>query len=161
MIALPQLAMGDDRVPLATGADRLPRVAAQTVVTRSNLDRNEACVGACTAAETVLREIPNPVDRVGLEDALGRVFSAFDMTDWVSGSSLLRPIGFGVLLRSGLLEATADACLRFAWQAPLSTWGGLPVGPNLRRAFETVLGRPMMQMYKEAVKEDDRNKIHV
>ena len=61
---------------LATRDDRLLRVVAQTVVTSGDLDWNEAAV---------LREMPNPVDRAGLEDALGRVFSAFDMTDWVSG----------------------------------------------------------------------------
>ena len=115
---------------------------------------------ACTAAAAVLREIPNPVDRVGLKDALGRVFSVFDMTDWVSGLSLLRPIGFGVLLRSGLLEATVDVGLSFAWQAQLSTWGGVPHGPNLLRLYRTVLGRLMMKMYKAVVKEDDTNEMH-
>jgi hypothetical protein len=65
-------------------------------------------MGACNAAAAVLREMLNPVNHVGLKDALGRVFSAFDMTDWLSGLLLLHPIGFGVLLRSGLLEATAD-----------------------------------------------------
>ena len=59
---------------LATRDDRLPRVVAQTVVTSADLDRNEACMGACTAAAAVLREIPSPVDRVGLKDALERVF---------------------------------------------------------------------------------------
>ena len=149
------------RRQLATRDASLPRVVAQTVVTPADLDRNEACMGACTAAGAVLREMPNPVDRDGLEDALGRVFCAFDMTDWVSGLSLLRPIGFGVLLRSGLLEATADVCLRFARQAQLSTWGGLQVGPNLLRVYGTVLWRSMMQRYKEAVEEDDTNKMHV
>ena len=52
-------------------------------------------------------------------------------------------------------------CLRFAWQAQLSTWGGLPVGPNLLRAYGTVLGQSMMQMYREAVEEDDTNEMHV
>ena len=151
MIACLQLATGDGRDPLVTGADRLPRVVAQTVVTRSNLGRNEACVGECTAAAAVLREIPNPVDRVGLEDALGRVFSVFNMMDWVSGSSLLRPIGFGVLLWSGLLKAIADVCLWFAWQSQPSTCGSFPVGPNLLRLYRTVLGWRMMQMYKAAV----------
>ena len=138
----------------------LPRVVAQTMVFPANLDRNEACMDACTAAAAVFREIPNPVDRVGLEVALGRVFSAFDMTDWVSGLSLLRPIGFGVLLRSGLLEATVDVGLRFARQAQLSTWGGVPHGPNLLRLYRTMLGRSMVQMYKAAVEEDDTNKMH-
>ena len=90
------------RRQLAMREETLLRVVAQTVVTSANLDRNEACMGACTAAAAVLKKMPNPVDRVGLEDALGRVFSAFDMTDWVSGLLLLRPIGFGVLLRSSV-----------------------------------------------------------
>ena len=128
------------RLQLATGDASLPRVVAQTVVTPANLDRNEACMGACTAAVEVLREMPNPVDRDGLEDALGRVFCAFDMTDWVSGLSLLRPIGFGVLLRSILLKATADVCLRFARKAQLSTWGGFPAGPNLLCVMGLCLG---------------------
>jgi hypothetical protein len=81
---------------IATRDDRLPRVVAQTVVTNADLDWNEACMGACTAAGAVLREMPNPIERDGLEDALGRVFSAFDMTDWVYGLSLLLSIGFGV-----------------------------------------------------------------
>ena len=65
-------------------------------------------MGACTAAAAVLSEMPNPVDRVGLGDALGKSFSVFNMRDWVSGLLLLRPIGFGVLFWSGLLKATAD-----------------------------------------------------
>ena len=131
---------------LGTRDDRLPSVVAQLVVTSGNLDQNEACMDACTAAAAVLRKMPSPIDRVGLEDALGRVFSEFDMTDWMSGLLLLHPIGFGVLLWSGLLKATADVCLWFARQAQLSTWGGLPVGPNLLRVYGTVLGRSMMQM---------------
>ena len=74
---------------------------------------------------------------------------------------LLRPIGFGVLLWSGLLEATADVCLWFARQAQLSTYGGFQVGPNLLRVYRTVLGRAMMEMYKEAVWEDENIAMHV
>jgi hypothetical protein len=133
---------------------------AQTVVTSGNLDWNEACMGACTAAAAVLREMLNPVDHVGLKDALGRVFVAFDMTDWESGLMLLCPIGFGVLLWSGLLKATVDVGLRFAWKAQLSTWCDVPHGRNLLQLYRTVLGRSMMQMYKAAVEEDDTHKIH-
>ena len=88
----------------------------------------------------------NLVDRVVLEGALGKAFSAFDMTDWGSRLLLFRPIGFGVLLRSSLLKATAGVCLRFSQQAQLLKWEGLGCGPNLRRVFETVFGRSMMQM---------------
>ena len=69
------------RRQLATRDASYPRFVAQTVVPSADLDRNEACMGACSAAAAVLNEIPNPVNRVGLEDALGKVFSAFDMTD--------------------------------------------------------------------------------
>jgi hypothetical protein len=48
---------------LATRDASLRRVVAQTVVTPADLDRNEACMGACTTAGAVLREMPNPVDR--------------------------------------------------------------------------------------------------
>ena len=149
------------RPKLATGAASLPRVVAQTVVTPANLDWNEACVGACTNAAAVLKGILNPVLRDVLEDALGRVFSAFDMTDWESGLLLLRPVGFGVLLSSGLLEATVDVGLRFARTAQLSTWGSVPHGPYLLRLYRTVLGSNMMQMYKEAVEADDTHEMHV
>ena len=115
------------RLQLATRDARLPRVVAQTVVTSANLDRNEACTGDCAAAAAVLSEMPNPVDRVSLEDALGKAFSAFNMVDWGSRLLLLRRIGFGVLLQSCLLEATADVCLCFAQLAQLSTWEGLGV----------------------------------
>ena len=94
---------------LATRDAGLPKVVAQTVVNNADLDRNEACMAAFTAAVAVLSEIPRPIDRVVLEDALGKALSAFDMTDWGSRLLLLRPIGFGVLLRSGSLQATADA----------------------------------------------------
>ena len=104
------------RRQLATRDDSLSRVVAQTVVTNANLDRNEACMAACTTAAEVISEIPRPINCVVLEDALGKALSAFDMTDWGSCLLLLRPIGFGVLLRSGLLEATAGVCLRFSQQ---------------------------------------------
>ena len=129
---------------LARRDDRLSRVVAQTVVTSGNLDRNEACMDACTAAAAMLREMAIPVNRVDLEDAFGRVFSAFNLTVWVSSLLLLRPIGFGVLLRSGLLKATADVCLWFALQARLLTWGGVQVEQNLLHVYRTVLGRLMM-----------------
>ena len=35
---------------IATGDASLPKVVAQTVVTSGDLDWNEACMGACTAA---------------------------------------------------------------------------------------------------------------
>jgi hypothetical protein len=55
-------------------------------------------MAACTSAAAVLSEIPNPADRVVLEDALGKAFSAYDMTDWWFLLLLLLLIGFGVLL---------------------------------------------------------------
>ena len=86
------------RRKLATRDASLPRVVAQTVVTNADLGRNEACMAACTSAAAVLSEIPNPADRVVLEDALGKAFSAYDMTDWWFLLLLLLLIGFGVLL---------------------------------------------------------------
>ena len=50
---------------------------------------------------------------------LGQAFASIDQTDWESRVLLFRPLGFGVLLRYGLLEATADVSLCFAWQARL------------------------------------------
>ena len=131
------------------------------VVTQDNLDQNKARMGACTNAATVLKEIPNPVVRDVLEDALGRVFFAFNMTDWESGSILLRPIGFGVLLGSGLREAAVNVGLWFARTAQVLTWGSAPHGPHALRLYRTVLGRLMMQMYKKAVREGDTHELHV
>ena len=87
---------------------------APTAVTGVDVERNEACVPACTAAAAMLRYIPDPVDGKVLEGALGQSFAAPDQTDWESRVLLFRPLGFGVLLRSGLLKATADVSLRFA-----------------------------------------------
>ena len=104
---------------------------APSAVTAVDVERNEACVPACTAAVVMLRYIPDPVDGEVLEGALGQAFAALDQTDWESRVLLFRPLGFGVLLRSGLLEATADVSLCFARQAQLLTWGRLQCGPNL------------------------------
>ena len=66
---------------LETRDASLPRVVSQKVVTNANLDCNEACMAAWTADTAVLSEIPNPLDCVVLKAALGRAFSAFDVTD--------------------------------------------------------------------------------
>ena len=79
----------------------------------------------------MLHNISDPVDVEVLEDVLEQAFAALDQTEWESRVLLFRPLGFGVLLRSGLLQVTANVSLRFAWQAQLSTWGSLQCGPNL------------------------------
>ena len=92
--------------------------AAPTAVTAVDVKRNVACVPACTAAAAMLGYIPDPVDGEVLEGALGQAFfAALDQTDWESRVLLFRPLGFGVLLWSGLLKATADVSLCFARQA--------------------------------------------
>ena len=122
------------RLQLATGDARLPSVErprAPTAVTAAVVERNEACAPACTADAAMLRNITDPVDGEVLEGALGQAFVALDQTDWESHVLLFRPLGFGVLLRSGLLQATADVSLRFAWKAKPFTLGGVQCGPNL------------------------------
>ena len=97
-----------------------------------------------------------------LEGALGQAFASLDQTYWKSHVLLFRPLGFGVMLRSGLLQATADVSLRFARQAKPFTWGGVQCELNLRRVFEAVLDKSMMQEYKRVVeKEGDLSGIDV
>ena len=113
------------RRQLATRDSRLPSVVApvaSTAITAVDVERNEACVTACTAAAAMLRNISDPVDGEVLEGALGKPFAALDQMDWESRVLLFRPLGFGVLLWSGLLEATTNVSLRFARKAQLSTW---------------------------------------
>ena len=105
---------------LATRDACLPSVErprAPTAITAANVKRNEACAPACTAAAAMLHSILDPVDGEVLEGALGQAFVALDQTDWESDELLIRPLGFWVLLRSGLLQATADVSLCFARQA--------------------------------------------
>ena len=115
------------RQQLATRDSCLPWVVAPvapTAITAANVERNEACVPVCTAAAAMLRYIPDPVDGEVLEGALGQIFAALDQTDWES-HVLFCPLGFGVLLWSGFLEATDNVSLQFARQAQLLTWGRL------------------------------------
>ena len=93
----------------------------------------------CTAAAAVLRGISDVDDGEVLEGALGHAFAALDQTDWDSSMSLFCSLGFRVLLWSGLLKATTNVSLRFAWQAQLSRWGSLQCGPNMRCVFDAVL----------------------
>ena len=125
MIFRRQLATRDACLPLGE------RPRAPTAITAADAKRNEACAPACTAAAVILFSITDPVDGEVLEGALGQAFIALDQTDWKSHVLLLRPLGFGVLLQSGLLQVTADVSLRFAWQAVPFTWGGVQCGPNL------------------------------
>ena len=118
---------------------------APTAITAADVEWNEACVPACTAAAAMLHNITDPVDGEVLEGALGRAFAALDQTDWDARETLFCPLGFGVLLRTELLKATADVSLRTARQANLSTYGRLQCGPHLRRLFESVLGKKMMR----------------
>ena len=90
---------------------------APTAVTAVDVERNEACVPACTAVTAMLCSISDPVDSEVLEGTLGQAFVALDQTDWKSHVLLYRPLGFGVLLWSGFLQETADVSLRFARQA--------------------------------------------
>ena len=142
------------REQLATRDGRLPCVTVPRAVTVAEVERNEACAPVCTAAAVILRRIADPVDGEVLEGALGQAFIALDQTDWMSHLWLLRPLGFGLLLRSGLLQATADVCLRFARQSVSFTWGGVECGPKLRRAFDVLLGKSMMREYKRVVKKE-------
>ena len=81
----------------------------------------------CTAAVAMLHNISDPVDGEVLEDALGQAFVALYLVDWKSHVLLFRPFGFGVLLWSGSLQATADVILCFAGKAVPFTWGGCSV----------------------------------
>ena len=47
-----------------------------------------------------------------LEGALGQAFTSFGGTDWEAHAALFFPLGFGVLLWSGLLEAIAGVSLQ-------------------------------------------------
>ena len=135
---------------------------APSAVTAVDVERNEACVPACTAAVVMLRYIPDPVDGEVLEGALGQAFAALDQTEWESHVLFFCPLGFGVLLRSGLLQATADVSLRFARKAQLSTWGRLQCVPNMRHVFDAVLDQSMMRKYKRVVEEEvDTSGINV
>ena len=92
------------RRQLATRDARLPSVErprAPTAITAANVERNETCAPACTAAAAILRSISDPVDGEVLECALGQAFVALDQMDWKSHVLLFRPLGFGVLLWSG------------------------------------------------------------
>ena len=135
------------RKRLATRDGRLPCVTAPRAVTVAKVERNEACAPVCTTAAVILRRISDLVDGEVLEGALGQAFIALDQTDWMSHLWLLRPLGFGLLLRSGLLQATAVVCLRFAQQAVPFMWGGVECGPKLQRAFDILLGKSMMQRW--------------
>jgi hypothetical protein len=121
-----QLAMQDYRLPSIV-APKAP-----TVITTADVARNEACMTACTAAAEVLREIMDTVDRDVCEGALDYAFTSLDCMDWKARVTLFCPLGFWVLLRSGLLKAAADVCLSFTRQAKLSTYGRLQCWPNLR-----------------------------
>ena len=90
---------------------------APNVVTADDVARNEACMPACTAAAVALCEIMDPVDRDVLEGIFGRSFASLDGSDWEAHMTLFRPLGFRVLIQSGLLEAIAGESLRFARQA--------------------------------------------
>ena len=84
------------------------------MITAANVEQNEACVPACTAAAVTLRKIMDPVDRDVLEGALGQAFTSIDSMDWEASVTLFCPLGFWVLLQYGLLEAIAGVSLRFA-----------------------------------------------
>jgi hypothetical protein len=77
------------------------------------------------------RSIVDPVDGEVLEVALGQAFVPVDQTDWKLYLLLYCPLGFRVLLWSGLLQVMADVILRFARQAQPFTGGGVQCGPNL------------------------------
>ena len=66
-----------------------------------------------------------------LEGTLGQTFASLDRSDWVAYATLLRPLGFQVLLQSGLLKAIAKVSLRFSLQTNLMTYEILECGPNL------------------------------
>jgi len=93
----------------------------------------------------MLRSISDLVDGGVLAGALGQAFVALDQTDWESHVLLFRPLGFGVLLWSRLLQETADVSLRFAQQTQLSTYLGLQCGPNLQCVFGAVMDKSMMR----------------
>ena len=101
------------------------RPRAPTAITAADVKWNEACAPACIAASAMLHSISDPVDGEVLEGALEKAFVALDKMDWESEELLFLPLGFGVLLRSGLLQATANVSLRFARQAVPFTWGGV------------------------------------
>jgi hypothetical protein len=105
---------------------------------------------ACTAAALALREITDPIDCDVLEGTLGWAFASLDGSDWEAHMTLFCPLGFRVLLQSGLLEAVAGVSLRFAQQAEL-----FECGPNLQRWFRAVLGKLMLRMYKRAAEEEE------
>ena len=69
--------------------------------------------------------------------------------------TLFCPLGFRVLLQSGLLKAIAGVSLCFSQQAKLLMYGGLECGPNFQRVFRTVLDELTMQEYKRAIEEEE------
>ena len=133
MLVRRQIATGDARLPMV----ERPRVP--TAITSADVKRNEACMPMCTAAAAMLRSISVFDGSEVLEGALGQAFAGLDQMDWDSNVLLLCPLGFGVLLWSGLLKATADVSFCFAHQAQLSRWESLQCGPNMRRVFGAVL----------------------
>ena len=78
------------------------------------------------------------------------------MTDWEPPKRLFCPLGFRVLLRSGLLEEIAGVSLSMAHQAcKLSTHSEWQCGPSLQRVFESVLDQLMMQKCKKTIEEEE------
>ena len=69
---------------------------------------------------------------------------------------LFHPLGFRMLLQTGLLGAISGVSLRVAPQVcGLSMYSEWQCGPNLRRVFETVLDQSMMQKDKRAIDEEE------
>ena len=68
MILRQQISNRDSCLPLVVAPVAPTAVtAAPTAVTAVDVERNEACVPACTAAAAMLRYIPDPVDGEVLE----------------------------------------------------------------------------------------------
>ena len=145
------------RLQLATRDSRSPSslVVAPKVVIAADVTVNEACVPPCTAAAVALCEITDPIYRDVLEGALSQAFASLDGTFWEASVTLFCSLGLRVLLQSGLLKAIARVSLSFAQQAELTTYGGMPHGPNLQCVFRTELDTTMMQKYKRAIKEEE------
>ena len=101
MIPCQQIATRDASLPLVVAP------SAPTEITAADVQRNEAHMPRCTAAAEMLHNIPEPVDVDVLEGDLGQSFAALDQTDWNAHVALFFLLGFGVLLWSSLLKATA------------------------------------------------------
>ena len=147
------------RLQLATRDSCLPSIVAPKapkVVTTANVAGNEACESAIRAAAVALCEITDPVDRDVLEGALGQAFASLNITDWEAREILFFPLGFWVLLQSGLLKAVSGVSLQAVCQdRGLLTYSEWQRGPSLRRVFETVLDQSMMRKYKRAIDEEE------